>query len=160
MFINFWYCAARSADLGDGPFKVRMLGQDFVLFRDSSGTARCLHNVCVHRGSSLADGKVKGDRIECPYHGWQYGPTGACERIPTLVETDSRIPKRAKVDSYPTLERYGFVFAFLGDLPEAERPPLLEVNEWEQEGWGYIRQRSEVIAMRGYGMHTNSGVPD
>ena len=78
MFINFWYVAEESEKLTDQPLHVRMLGQDFVLFRDSSGTAHCLSNVCVHRGASLAHGKIKGDCVECPYHGWQYGGDGFC----------------------------------------------------------------------------------
>ena len=48
---------------------------------------------------------------------------------------DQKLPARAKVDSYPVQEKYGMVFAFLGDLPEAERPPLFEIPEFEQEGW-------------------------
>ena len=47
----------------------------------------------------------------------------------------AKIPSRAKVDAYPTIERYGLIFAFLGDLLEDERPPLLEVAEWDREGW-------------------------
>ncbi|MDH5255312.1 MAG: Rieske (2Fe-2S) protein, partial [Gammaproteobacteria bacterium] len=82
MFINFWYAALRSDQLTDQPVKVRMLGQNFVLFRDTAGKAHCLSNVCVHRGGSLAGGKVKGDRVECPYHGWQFDGAGQCTRIP------------------------------------------------------------------------------
>jgi phenylpropionate dioxygenase-like ring-hydroxylating dioxygenase large terminal subunit len=54
--------------------------------------------------------------------------------IPTLA-ADENIPARAKVDSYPVQEKYDIVFAFLGDLPEAERPPICDVPEWGQEGW-------------------------
>lgn len=70
MFINFWYAAERSEDLTDTLVKVHMLGQNFILFRDSSGQAHCLSNVCTHRGGSLAGGKMRGDCVECPYHGW------------------------------------------------------------------------------------------
>ena len=132
MFINFWYCAAKSEEISsEQPLQVRMLGQDFVLFRDTNGQAHCLHDVCVHRGSSLSHGKIKGDCVECPYHGWQYDGGGACKKIPSL-DQGQKIPPRAKVDSYPTLEKYGLVFAFLGDLPAGERPPFMEVEEWEQ----------------------------
>jgi phenylpropionate dioxygenase-like ring-hydroxylating dioxygenase large terminal subunit len=144
MFINFWYCAAVSRDLKETPRRVRMLGQDFVLFRDASKKVHCLHDVCVHRGASLAGGLVKDDCIQCPYHGWLYDGDGACLHMPTLVGTDGRIPKRARVDSYPTEEKYGLIFVFLGDLPEAERPPMLEVNEWELEGWDHTIQQWEL----------------
>ncbi|MGI9308772.1 MAG: Rieske 2Fe-2S domain-containing protein [Gammaproteobacteria bacterium] len=144
MFINFWYCAAIAQYLADNPVRVRMLGLDFVLFRDSSGTANCLHDVCVHRGASLAGGKVENDCIQCPYHGWLYDSEGACQHMPTLAGTDGKIPARARVDSYPTVEKYGLIFVFLGDLPEEERPPMLEVNEWQQEGWDHTIQQWEL----------------
>ncbi len=134
MFINFWYVAEESQNIGDTPVQARMLGQDFVLFRDQSGTVNCLSNVCVHRGGSLAHGKRKGDCVECPYHGWQFDGAGACTRIPSMGP-DAKIPGRAKVDAYPTLERYGLIFAYLGDLDEADRPPLMDIPEWGQEGW-------------------------
>ena len=143
MFINFWYCAATVDEVGDGPFKVRMLGQDFVLFRDTTGAVHCLHDVCVHRGASLAEGKLHEDCIQCPYHGWRYDGTGACRHVPTLAES-ARIPARARVDSYPTVERFGLIFAFLGDLPEAQRPQLMDVAEWGNEGWSAIEQHWEL----------------
>lgn len=144
MFINFWYCAARSDDLQEAPLRVQMLGQQFVLFRDAAGTAHCLHDVCVHRGASLAGGLIKDDCIQCPYHGWLYDQHGACTHMPTLVTTSDKIPQRARVDSYPTTEKYGLIFTFLGDLPEEERPPMLEVNEWEKEGWSQTLQQWEL----------------
>lgn len=134
MFINFWYVAEESRNVTDQPVPVRMLGQDFVLFRDSAGVARCLSDVCIHRGGSLSHGKLKGDCVECPYHGWRYGGDGVCQRIPSLG-SDAKPPGRAKVDAYPTEERYGFIFAFLGDLPEAERPPIMEIPEWGDDTW-------------------------
>lgn len=143
MFINFWYCAATSENVGDQPLQVRMLGQDFVLFRDSAGSVHCLNDVCAHRGASLSQGTLKDDLIQCPYHGWRYDGGGACQHIPTLPES-SQIPARARVDSYPTIEKHGLVFAFLGDLPEDQRPPRLEVNEWGDDGWSSIVQQWEL----------------
>jgi phenylpropionate dioxygenase-like ring-hydroxylating dioxygenase large terminal subunit len=139
MFINFWYPAEWSEQLADQPLKRRMLGQDFVLFRDSGGTARCMSNTCVHRGGSLAGGKIKGDCVECPYHGWQFDGEGHCHRIPSLGPA-ARIPGRVRVDAYPTEERYGIVFAFLGNLPEQKRPPIMDIPEYGQPGWHVTRQ--------------------
>jgi phenylpropionate dioxygenase-like ring-hydroxylating dioxygenase large terminal subunit len=134
MFINFWYPAARADELADKPLTVRMLGLRFALFRDSAGRAHCLSNVCIHRGGALGEGKLHGDRIACPYHGWQFDGAGACVRIPQIGK-DGKIPPRARLDSYPVQERYGLVFVFLGDLPEAERPPLMAIEEWGAAGW-------------------------
>lgn len=140
MFINFWYPAEESRNLGNEPLKVRMLGLDFVLWRDGSGRAWCVHNTCTHRGGSLGDGKVVGDCIQCPYHGWKFNGEGGCERIPSLGPLD-RIPRRSRIDAYPVEERYGLVFVFLGDLPEDERPPIMPNNEWEREGWRSLSMR-------------------
>jgi phenylpropionate dioxygenase-like ring-hydroxylating dioxygenase large terminal subunit len=154
MFINFWYPACESSQLTDQPVKRRMLGLDFVLFRDSEGQAHCLSNTCTHRGGALASGKVTGDCVQCPYHGWQFDGDGRCQYIPSLGR-DAKIPARARVDAYPVQERYGLVFAFLGDLPEEERPPLLHVAEYGADGpvegwtatiqhfvWGFNYKRS------------------
>ena len=138
MYINFWYPAGRSADITGSPVLRRMLGQDFVLWRDSAGRAHCLSNTCIHRGGSLAGGRVCEDEVQCPYHGWRFAGDGRCTRIPSLGK-DARVPARARVDSYPTDEKYGLVFAFLGDLPEAERCPIMDIPEYRgdkpDEGW-------------------------
>ncbi len=138
MYLNFWYPMALSEEVSDAPVKVKALGQYFALFRSTSGQVNCLANVCLHRGGSLAAGKQIDDCLQCPYHGWQFDGAGKCTRIPTLP-ADGKIPARARVDSYPVEERYGVVFAFLGDLPEAERPPILEIKEWGLEGWSIPR---------------------
>lgn len=134
MYINFWYPIARSEEvLQDKPLRVELLTMPFVAFRDADGAAHVLADTCVHRGGSLSAGWVKDGKAICPYHGWEYDGTGACTKIPSLM--NKKIPARAKVDSYPVEERYGIVFAFLGDLPEAERPPLYDIEEYGTEGW-------------------------
>ncbi|MGI9308345.1 MAG: Rieske 2Fe-2S domain-containing protein, partial [Gammaproteobacteria bacterium] len=136
MFINFWYVAATSAQIVNEPYRMRMLGQNFVLFRDTDGTAHCLSDTCAHRGAALSLGKIKGDCVECPYHGWQFGGDGQCTRMPS-EGPDARIPGRAKVDSYPVTERYGLVHVFLGDLPQDERPDIMAIPEFERNDWRF-----------------------
>ena len=85
MFINFWYAAELSERVtNEAPTHVRMLGLDFVLFRDTKGQVHCLSNTCVHRGGALARGKVEGDCVQCPYHGWQFDGDGVCQCVPSL----------------------------------------------------------------------------
>ena len=134
MFINFWYPAVESKNLAEQPLKRRMLGQDFVLWRDQDGKAHCLSNTCCHRGGSLGDGLVADSCVQCPYHGWRFNGDGQCVRVPS-IGMNAKPPGRARVDSYPVMERYGMVFCFLGDLEESERPPLLQIPEWGEEGW-------------------------
>jgi phenylpropionate dioxygenase-like ring-hydroxylating dioxygenase large terminal subunit len=135
MYINFWYPVCPTTELTAGaPVRAQILGLPFVAFRDAEGQAHVLSDTCVHRGGALGAGKVAGGQLACPYHGWRFDGAGRCTLIPSLGE-DASIPARAKVDSYPVVERYGIVFAFLGDLPEAERCPPCEVAEWGQPGW-------------------------
>ncbi len=135
MYINFWYPMATGEEVeADKPLKVSALGQDFVVFRDSEGQAHCLSNTCTHRGGSLSGGKVRGDCVQCPYHGWQFDGDGNCKKIPSLGANAS-VPARTRIDAYPVEERYGMIFAFLGELGEDERPPIMDVPEWNQEGW-------------------------
>lgn len=135
MYINFWYPIALSTDVtNEAPLQVEVMTLKFVAFRDTEGKAHVLSNTCIHRGGSLGKGKVNGDCVACPYHGWEFGADGKCTYIPTQPP-EQKTPARAKVDSYPTEERYGILFAFLGDLPEEERPPIFDIEEFDDEKW-------------------------
>lgn len=139
MIINQWYVADEVANITDKPKKVKMLGFDFVLFRDSNGTIGCLSDVCIHKGASLAAGIMQGSCVECPYHGWQFNIEGNVTKIPSLPD-ETPIPTRARVDSYPVQEKYDWIWVFLGDLPEEERPPLPDFPEYDDsENYRCIR---------------------
>ncbi|MBM3799237.1 MAG: aromatic ring-hydroxylating dioxygenase subunit alpha [Actinobacteria bacterium] len=126
MIKNQWYAVEFGHVIGSKPHQVRLFGQDLVLYRNTKGEIVCHSDICIHRGASLAGGKVVGDCVECPYHGWQFDTDGACVKIPAN-KAGSPIPKKARVDNYPCVEKYGYVFVFFGDLPENERPPLAEL---------------------------------
>ncbi|MDG2242554.1 MAG: aromatic ring-hydroxylating dioxygenase subunit alpha [Rhodospirillaceae bacterium] len=137
MLMNNWYVAGFADEITVEPNHVRMLAQDYVLFRDENGTLNCLSDICIHRGASLSRGRVHNGCIECPYHGWRYRGDGSGSEIP--AHPDVRIPKRVRVDSYPVQERYGFVWVFLGDIPEEERPPIPEFPEYDAPGRRNVR---------------------
>lgn len=131
MFKNFWYAIQHGSRIGEQPTKVRVMGQNLVVWRDDAGEPVVQSDLCVHRGGSLAGGWVqKGvnghNCVVCPYHGWQFDDSGACVRVPA-ASPDVAIPRKARTDTYPSAEKYGFVWAFLGDLPEDERPPMPEL---------------------------------
>jgi phenylpropionate dioxygenase-like ring-hydroxylating dioxygenase large terminal subunit len=124
MFTNVWYIAERSANLMHAPLKVRMLGCDFVLFRDRDGKAACLSNVCPHRGANLAGGRCRNDgTVACPYHGWRFDREGRCVRIPSQQQPGN-VAGAARVDAYPVREQDGLIWVFLGDEPENAAPPF------------------------------------
>ena len=144
MLINNWYVAARTAEIGAKPFKSRMLGLDFVLFRDSGGKINCMSDVCCHRGGALHRGEIKADCIVCPYHGWEFNTAGACTKIPSMGD-EINVPKRARIDTYPVQEKMGMVWVFLGDEEESKRPaipdwyePFLNTPEWRVVTYDYI----------------------
>jgi len=137
MYINFWYPVALSGEVSnEQPLRVQILGLKFVAFRDREGQAHVLSDTCIHRGGALGAGKVVGDCVQCPYHGWQYDGDGRCTVIPSVGKEEAP-PGRAKVDSYPVEERYGVVFAFLGDMPEDKRQPLWDIPEYSRDDWRY-----------------------
>ncbi len=130
MLKNFWYALCLSTEAKEKPIRVTALGQDLVVYRNSKHKAIAMSDLCVHRGGALSSGCVKHDSVICPYHGWEYKSDGTCVKIPSYQE-DIQIPRKARVDSYPTEEKYGFIWAFLGDLPEDERPPMPVFSEYE-----------------------------
>ena len=146
MLINNWYVAAESAEVKpDAPLGVKMLGCDFALFRKQDGSSACLSNVCCHRGAPLCEGKVVGGELQCPFHGWRYDAQGRCRLIPSMGP-DFPIPSRAKVDCYPVVEKYDWIWVFLGDLPESRRPPVPDLlDEYHQtDVWRTTRMSYEA----------------
>ncbi|WP_420630142.1 Rieske 2Fe-2S domain-containing protein [Candidatus Leptofilum sp.] len=130
MLKNFWYAIEFSEEVTTTPKRLTILGQELVLYRDSAGKPVVMSDLCVHRGGALSDGFVEGDCIRCPYHGWKFKQDGACVEIPANPP-DRAIPKKARVDSYPAVDKYNWVWAFLGDLPEAERPLIPELPHFD-----------------------------
>lgn len=125
MFRNLWYVIAPVSALGEAVLPVRLLGQQFVAFRDTEGQPRLLAGTCVHRGAALAGGRNVTGTLECPYHGWRFAGDGHCVHIP--AQPDLPVPRKARVDAYPVVEHRGWLWAFLGDLPASERPALPEL---------------------------------
>lgn len=138
MLINLWYVVEWADKVTTSPVKSRVLGQNIVLFRDQSGQVHCLHDVCIHRGGSLGGGKCNNGNVACPYHGWEFDGTGQCVKIPSEGD-DFKISNRFQVDSYPTEERYGMIWAFMGDLPEEERPPIPAFPEYDDPNLRKLR---------------------
>src|SRR3984885_14110530 len=67
-----WHPVGFASEVAGDPVRAVLLGEPIVIWRDSAGTAHALRDLCVHRGTALSLGRVVGDRLMCPYHGWQY----------------------------------------------------------------------------------------
>ena len=107
-----WYCAATADEVRNAPLGRRLVERDVVLFRDEQGRAHAIDAMCAHRGGNLADGRVIASTVECPWHGWRYGGDGKCTEIPSFG-TCGKIPKLAKVASYPLHEAQGLLYIWM-----------------------------------------------
>jgi vanillate O-demethylase monooxygenase subunit len=128
-----WHPVAYAADLGEAPRAADLLGQPLVLWRDSAGAAHAFDDLCVHRGTALSLGSVRGDELVCAYHGWRYAAGGACTFIPQLAEP-ARVPARARATAHRCCERYGLLWVAL----QEPRWPLPEVPELEDPAWQVV----------------------
>ena len=117
---------ALDARMAERPVKrVRVLGQDLVLFRDANGRWGLLDRDCPHRGADLAFGRHEGDGLRCPFHGWKFAVDGRCLETPA-EPAGSTLCKRVRQRCYAVHEQSGVLFAWLGpeDAPPPELPAL------------------------------------
>jgi phenylpropionate dioxygenase-like ring-hydroxylating dioxygenase large terminal subunit len=119
-----WYPILLSKELpADRPLPVKLFGDPLVLFRGESGQPACFLDSCPHRFVPLSLGKVRGGRLACALHGWQYNEAARCVHVPLLPEGQS-IPRTAVAQAYPCLERDGAVWIWPGDPSRASATPL------------------------------------
>lgn len=113
-----WYWVVGSDELPRrGVQAVRVQGRELVVWRGEDGAAHVVDAYCPHMGAHLQDGKVEGDGLRCFFHAWKFGPDGACVDVPCQPK-----PVRARVKTWPTVERYGMVWVWTGDTPT--HPPV------------------------------------
>ena len=125
-FAQGWYWAIASKDLKqDSPKAVTLLGRELVLYRQTSGTPVALDAYCPHLGAPLAQGQIKQGQIRCPLHHWQFDESGQCVLSPGCE------PSNISVKSWPTAERYGLVWVWVGAFQKTleEAHPLPHIPE-------------------------------
>lgn len=121
---RYWLPALLSSELPqpDGtPVRLRLLGEDLVAFRDTSGRLGLLEEHCPHRQVSLALARNEEHGLRCIYHGWKYDVTGQCVDMPT-EPADSTFKHRIRAQAYPTQEVAGVLWAYMG--PPTKQPPF------------------------------------
>jgi phthalate 4,5-dioxygenase oxygenase subunit len=120
---RYWQPACASSQVAEpdsDPLRVRLLGENFVAFRDSNGEVGFLDELCMHRGASLALGRVEDCGIRCLYHGWKFAVDGTIQETPN--HSDERFRQRFAAPAYPVREQGGLVWVYLG--PRDRQPPL------------------------------------
>jgi len=121
---NYWYPILLSDELTERPLGVERLGESLVAWRDGDGRAHAFVDRCAHRAAKLSIGDLVEGRLQCRYHGLQYDGTGQCRLVPVEQRLDGPHAQRLSVTSYPTEERGGFVWTYLGDVERFPPPPL------------------------------------
>jgi nitrite reductase/ring-hydroxylating ferredoxin subunit len=121
------------------PVRIRLLGEDLIAFRDSTGHIGVVVNNCPHRGASLFFGRNEENGLRCVYHGWKFDTSGACVDMPN-EPAESDFKAKVRVTAYPVREQGGVVFVYMG--PEA-RPPALPKLEWT-----LVPENQRYISMR------------
>ncbi|VTU20575.1 Phthalate 4,5-dioxygenase oxygenase subunit [Variovorax sp. SRS16] len=137
----YWIPFLTSSDVErDGqPYRVRLLGEDLVAFRDSSGKVGLVDHACPHRGAPMAFARNEEGGIRCIYHGWKFSTDGQCQEMPA-EPPNSPMCSRMAIKSYPVQERNGVLWAYMG--VERDAPPLPQLE------WNMVSEENCVVTLR------------
>ena len=125
---QYWIPAVRSDELPAPdcpPLRVRLLCEDLIAFRTTSGKVGVVANACPHRGASLFFGRNEEEGLRCVYHGWKFDTTGACVDMPS-EPAESNFKSKVRATAYPAEERGGVVWCYMG--PREVPPPLPQLE--------------------------------
>lgn len=124
---QYWIPAVGGKDLSpDGvPYRIRLLGEDLLAFRDSDGAVGVIEPFCAHRRAPLFFGRNEESGIRCVYHGWKFDVSGQCVDMPN-EPNGSTFKDKISIGSYPARERNGVVWVYMG----GGEPPELPEFEW------------------------------
>jgi phenylpropionate dioxygenase-like ring-hydroxylating dioxygenase large terminal subunit len=132
---NCWYIAASPDEVGEEPLGRIFLGEAVVLFRSADGTTSALEDRCCHRSLPLSMGQVKGDNLQCGYHGLEFDASGTCVAVPG----QSLVPPGASVRRYPLVERHNWLWIWMGEADAAD-PAMIPYIFWRDDpawvAWG------------------------
>jgi vanillate O-demethylase monooxygenase subunit len=125
---NTWYVAGFGRDLEPSKLIARtFLGERVVMYRKTDGTPAALQDRCPHRFVPLHIGKVKGDGVQCGYHGLEFGADGVCAHNP---HGDGRIAANMRVNSYPLVEADGILWIWMGEAEKADPATIVRFPRW------------------------------
>jgi phenylpropionate dioxygenase-like ring-hydroxylating dioxygenase large terminal subunit len=127
---EYWTPALLASELptaDSDPVRVRLLGEDLIAFRDSHNVVGLIQNNCPHRGASLFFGRNEEGGLRCVYHGWKFDAEGTCVDMPN-EPAESDFKHKVKALAYPTRERGGVIWAYLGTRATPPPLPSIEAN--------------------------------
>ena len=133
MFIkNTWYVACASSDVTDKPLGRKICNEMMVFYRGDEGKISALEDFCPHRGAPLSLGKVCNGKLVCGYHGLEMGCDGK-----TVAMPGQRVRGFPAIKSFPTVERYGFIWVWPGDPAKADEALLPQFEFFDNPAWAY-----------------------
>lgn len=145
VLLNDWHVVGYATDFTQGTiYPTRLLERDLIVWRDDAGQIHVWEDLCIHRGARLSKGWIKNDHVVCPYHGWEYDCTGKCTRMPAAP--DEQPMKKAVAFPYHAQEKFGFVWACLGE-PESDLP---DFPEWHDDDFMKVHSGPYVYNANGY----------
>lgn len=142
-----WYAVAYSADLAAGAVQaLRYFSRDLVLFRTEQGEAKVLDAYCPHLGAHLGyGGKVHGDSIACPFHGWQFDGAGHCTKVPYAQNMPPKVANgKTAIRSYPVVERNQQIWAWYHPQDAAPSWQVEAIAETTDPQWSAQIGRAHV----------------
>ncbi|TQS41130.1 aromatic ring-hydroxylating dioxygenase subunit alpha [Cryptosporangium phraense] len=141
---NQWYVAAYGREIGRDLFSRTICGESILFWRTEAGAVTAMSDRCVHRRFPLAEkpSHLVGDTVVCGYHGFTYGADGVCVAVPG----QARVPRTARLRSYPVVEQDSFVWVFIGEPALAESVPIPRAPWLSQEGWTTVAGREPLAA--------------
>ena len=121
MIRNQWYVILESNEVGNRPVGVTRLGEKMVFWRDQTGVVRAAVDRCPHRGVALSAGKLQDGHLQCPFHGFEFDPSGKCVLIPANGR-NGVVPNAMRLKPYPTFEAHGLIWLWWGNPAPQEIP--------------------------------------
>jgi phthalate 4,5-dioxygenase len=128
LFRRYWQPACLSTEVAEpdgAPVRVRLLGEDLVAFRDTNGRVGLVDAYCPHRRAPLFFGRNEECGLRCVYHGWKFDVDGHCVDLPSEPE-GSPMKAGIRIKHYPTIEKAGIIWAYLGPEDRLPAPPDYE----------------------------------
>lgn len=142
MFVkNSWYVAAVANELNGGLLARTILREPIVLFRMPDGGLAALEDRCCHRNAPLSKGTLTDRGVRCGYHGLLFDADGACVEVPG----QPTVPPGASVRNYPVVERWGWVWLWMGPLALADESMIPDFHLLDTDGW---RSHGERLHLR------------
>ena len=131
--MNGWYVAAWDYEVTSKGILARTVaGRPLALYRTQDGKPVALADACWHRLAPLSQGKLIGkDEIQCPYHGLRFNPAGRCTAMPA----QETINPSARVPSFPVVDRYRYVWVWLGDPELADPDTIPDMHQMTSDEW-------------------------